>query len=168
MAELTKKTVGKPNPAALGKVVQLMRSVDQAQAGGAEPFIVTAFGGDISAVIKCMRSGVSASVVPAMAARFGISQDALLDVLRLPRSTMKARISKNESLSATELDRVYRADKVWSRVVEVLDDSDAARSWINRPNRALGGEAPLSLLDTEAGYELVMDTLGRIAYGVVS
>ena len=32
-----------------------------------------------------------------------------------------------------------------------------------RSNRSLGGEAPLSLLDTEVGYELVPDTLGRIA-----
>jgi putative toxin-antitoxin system antitoxin component (TIGR02293 family) len=81
---------------------------------------------------------------------------------------MKSRISKNASLSASEQDRIYRADRVWSRAVEVLEDEDAARAWIRRANRSLGGAAPLSLLDTEVGYELVLDTLSRIEYGVVS
>nr|WP_315215725.1 MbcA/ParS/Xre antitoxin family protein [uncultured Duganella sp.] len=39
---------------------------------------------------------------------------------------------------------------------------------MTQDNRSLGGKAPLSLLDTEAGYELVLDTLGRIEHGIVS
>lgn len=115
-----------------------------------------------------MRRGTPSSVIPIMASRFGMSQDGLFDVLRLPRSTMKSRISKNETLSGSEQDRIYRADRVWLRAMEVLEDEDAARAWIRRSNRSLGGEAPLSLLDTEVGYELVLDTLGRIEYGIVS
>lgn len=127
-----------------------------------------AFAGDTSDMIRDMRFGTPASVIPDLARRLGLSQDGLFDVLRLPRSTMKARISKNEMLSSSEQDRMYRADRVWSRTLEVLEDEDAARSWIGRNNRSLGGEAPLSLLDTEVGYELVLDTLGRIENGVVS
>ncbi len=130
--------------------------------------VVLAFDGDTSEMIKSMRTGTPASVIPELANRFGISQDGLFEVLRLPRSTMKARISKNEALSPSEQDRMYRADRVWLRAVEVLEDEDAARAWVNRKNRSLGGEAPLSLLDTEVGYELVLDTLGRIEQGVVS
>ena len=63
---------------------------------------------------------------------------------------------------------MYRADRVWNRALAVLEDENAVRDWINRDNRSLGGESPLSLLDTEAGYELVLDTLGRIEYGVVA
>ncbi|WP_188130092.1 antitoxin Xre/MbcA/ParS toxin-binding domain-containing protein [Massilia mucilaginosa] len=71
-------------------------------------------------------------------------------------------------LSSTEQDRLYRAYRVWKRTLEVLDDEDSTRRWIVRINRSLGGEAPLALLDTEVGYELVLDTLGRIEYGVVA
>nr|WP_229264645.1 MbcA/ParS/Xre antitoxin family protein [Duganella sp. 1411] len=49
-----------------------------------------------------------------------------------------------------------------------MEDEPSAQRWITQENRSLGGEAPLSLLDTEAGYELVLDTLGRIEYGIVS
>jgi len=126
------------------------------------------FHGDPATVIQDMRRGTPASVILALAGRFGMSQDGLFDVLRLPRSTMKSRISKDETLSASEQDRMYRADRVWRRAMEVLEDEDAVRAWIRRGNRSLGGEAPLSLLDTEVGYELVLDTLGRIEYGIVS
>lgn len=133
-----------------------------------EAVAAQSFHGDTSEMIKAMRAGTPASVIPDLANRFGISQDGLFDILRLPRSTMKGRISKNELLSSSEQDRMYRADRVWSRAVEVLEDESSARAWITRSNRSLGGEAPLSLLDTEVGYELVLDTLGRIEYGVVS
>jgi putative toxin-antitoxin system antitoxin component (TIGR02293 family) len=43
-----------------------------------------------------------------------------------------------------------------------------AEGWFNRPNRALGGEKPLDLLDTNAGVEQVVDLLNRIDYGVYS
>ena len=128
----------------------------------------TAFAGSAAQVIDDMRRGIPANVIPGLASRLGVSQDSLFVALRLPPSTMKGRISKNQPLSASEQDRMYRADRVWWRAVEVLEDEGAARAWINRSNRSLGGEAPLTLLDTEVGYELVLDTLGRIEYGVVS
>ncbi|WP_295762628.1 antitoxin Xre/MbcA/ParS toxin-binding domain-containing protein [Undibacterium sp.] len=127
-----------------------------------------AFAGDTSEMIRDMRKGTPASVIPELANRFGMSQDGLFAILRLPRSIMKSRISKNKVLSPPEQDRLYRADRVWSRAVEVLEDENSARFWINRVNRTLGGEAPLSLLDTEVGYELVLDTLGQIENGVIS
>ncbi|MDQ1923699.1 type II RES/Xre toxin-antitoxin system antitoxin [Massilia pseudoviolaceinigra] len=128
----------------------------------------TLFAGDTSATINEMRSGTPASVIPELANRFGITQDSLFDQLRLPRNTLQERIVKNALLSSTEQDRVYRADRVWKRTLDVLEDDDSARRWITRNNRALGGESPLSLLDTEVGHELVMDTLGRIEHGVVA
>jgi putative toxin-antitoxin system antitoxin component (TIGR02293 family) len=129
---------------------------------------VSAFAGDVADTIRHMRSGTPADIVPRLAVRLGITQDALFRLLRLPHSTMKARISKNDTLSASEQDRLYRTDKVLARTLAVLEDDTSAKAWLMQPNRSLGGEAPLALLDTEAGYELVLDTLGRIQYGVVA
>jgi putative toxin-antitoxin system antitoxin component (TIGR02293 family) len=136
------------------------------QAGGTGPAI--AFRGDTIEMISKMRSGTPARTVPGIAANLGISQDKLFELLRLPKSTVKGRISSDGKLSATEQDRVYRAEKVFARAVQVLEDEAAAKAWLSRANRSLGGELPLALLDTEVGYELVLDTLGRIEYGVVS
>lgn len=75
---------------------------------------------------------------------------------------------KDQTLAGIEQDKQYRASRVFNRALEVLEDEDAARRWIARENRALGGVTPLSLLDTEAGYESVLDTLSRIETGVIS
>ena len=135
---------------------------------GQVPTSATAFAGDPSEIIRSMRSGMPADIIPGLAARIGISQDGLFQLLRLPKSTMKARISKNDALSPSEQDRLYRTEKVLARACAVLEDEASAKAWVVRENRSLGGEAPLALLDTEVGYELVLDTLGRIEYGIVS
>lgn len=119
-------------------------------------------------LVGAMRAGMPARIVAETASRLGISQDSLYESLRLPRSTLKSRVSKGQPLAAVEQDRMYRVHRVLERAQAVLEDEAAARAWINRENRSLGGEAPLTLLDTEAGYELVQDTLSRIEYGVLS
>lgn len=157
--------------AVTGTATKRLPAGKQKCAGGVVSHVATKlmpFQGDATEVIEGMRRGISAQVVPRFAALLGVSQDKLFEQLRLPKSTIKGRISKNDTLSASEQDRMYRADRVWKRAVEVLEDEDSARKWINQENRSLGGECPLSLLDTEAGYELVLDTLGRIEYGVVA
>ena len=127
------------------------------------------FAGDIMELITAMRSGrVRADRIPLLATRLGVSQDYLLTQLRLPKSTMASRIARNATLAGGEQDRIYRVERVLWRAQQVLEDNAAAVAWIKRPNRALGGVAPLTLLDTEAGYELVFDVLGRIEYGVFS
>lgn len=80
----------------------------------------------------------------------------------------KKRRRIDDCVAQSVRDRMDRAAKVWSRAVAVLENEEAACGWINRSNRSLGGVTPLSLLDTEIGYELVLDTLGRIEFGVVS
>jgi len=40
--------------------------------------------------------------------------------------------------------------------------------WLKRPNRALGGLAPVAAIDTELGARQVENILGRIAYGGIS
>lgn len=128
-----------------------------------------AFEGNVADVIKTMRGGaLAADVIGHLAARVGVSRDRLFEVLGIPKITMKAGTSKTVALSPADQDRLYRAEKVMTRAQSVFEDTDGAKAWVTGRNRALGGVSPLSLLDTEAGYELVLDTLGRIAYGVIS
>ena len=50
----------------------------------------------------------------------------------------------------------------------MFGDQEKAIVWLGTPNRALGGDRPLDLLDTDMGARMVEDILGRIAYGVYS
>jgi len=142
------------------------RKVDSHELSSASPL---AFHGDIADVIKTMRAGTLASVVISqLAERVGVSQERLFDELRIPHDAVKTGASKNIALSTPEQDRLYRTEKVMTRAQIVFEDANDVKTWVIGRNRALGGASPLSLLDTEAGYELVLDTLSRIAYGVIS
>ena len=63
-------------------------------------------------------------------------------------------------------DKVARTHDVLARATEVLGTRAAAQRWLPRPNPALGGRAPLVLLDTSLGWEEVKQVLGRIEHGV--
>jgi uncharacterized protein YPO0396 len=63
---------------------------------------------------------------------------------------------------------VNHLSKIYAHALEVFDNSTTVWSWLNRPNRALGGAVPLELLETDSGTEQVDTILGRIEYGVYS
>ena len=65
-------------------------------------------------------------------------------------------------------DQLYRVASTLSQVVEVLGSIDKARVWLKSPNRALGSEMPLDLLDTEIGARQVEEVLLRLNYGIFS
>jgi putative toxin-antitoxin system antitoxin component (TIGR02293 family) len=80
----------------------------------------------------------------------------------LQRRTALGRLARLES------DRLYRLARLMALAVYFLDDQERALRWFKRPNRALGGVAPLQLIDTELGARQVEEVLGRIGYGGIS
>lgn len=62
--------------------------------------------------------------------------------------------------------KVLRLAHVLTRAAEVFDDLGLALSWLQAPAAMLDGATPLSLIDTDDGEKIVMDTLGRIEHGV--
>ena len=52
--------------------------------------------------------------------------------------------------------------------MKALGDPARASRWLRRTNRALGGMAPIAVIDTELGARQVENLLGRIAYGGIS
>jgi putative toxin-antitoxin system antitoxin component (TIGR02293 family) len=77
-----------------------------------------------------------------------------------------ARRKENQQLTSVESDRLYRVARVFVFTVEVLGDLEKARTWLKSSNRGLGGEIPLTLLDTEIGARQVEDVLQRLKYGI--
>ncbi len=124
--------------------------------------------GGLVSMIEHQRAGLASGVVGVISRKLDLSVDALLATLKLPRSTVKARQASGKNLSEQEAERMVRAARIFKRATEVLEDEEDARSWLKQPLRALGGEPPLSFLDTDAGYDMVEDELKRIEYGIVA
>jgi len=82
--------------------------------------------------------------------------------------TATARILDWLGEDLVESDRLVRFLRVATYAEEIFEERDRAIAWLKSPNRALGGQAPLELLDTDAGSEQVVEILTRIDYGVYS
>jgi putative toxin-antitoxin system antitoxin component (TIGR02293 family) len=83
-----------------------------------------------------------------------------------PRSLQRRR--HEGRLARYESDRLYRLARIIALAKMYIGDADVAIRWLRRPNRALGGSAPLDVIDTELGARTVENVLGRIAYGGIS
>ncbi len=172
------KPVGKGSVAVARKtlkVPQLLRVAKtsgkkMALAGAAYPpsSIINIITGSPEDVIMRTREGLPSSVLGDISVYLDMPQKQLYDAVGVSRSTIAARIKGNQPLSSAESDKVVRIAKVLKRASEVLDDKEQARIWLRREIRSIGGVPPITMLDTEAGYELILDTLGRIEQGIAA
>jgi putative toxin-antitoxin system antitoxin component (TIGR02293 family) len=87
------------------------------------------------------------------------------EALAIPERTLY-RLKRAPIVPAVIADKVARTLDVVERATEVLGSRAAAQRWLTRPNPALAGKTPLSLLDTSHGWDQVKQVLGRIEHGV--
>lgn len=111
--------------------------------------------------------------------RKGLPKKALLSLLKNLELTMSdvsrllpvsertlQRYSESKTLSADLSGHIVAMAKVYARAAETFEDQEKARRWLHKPCRALGGQVPLSLLDTPLGIQAVEEELVRIEHGV--
>lgn len=91
----------------------------------------------------------------------------LAELLGVATRTL-ARRKSSRQLSPTESDRLYRIAYIARMATDVFGTLEKARAWLHAENQALGGNTPISFLDTEVGERQVEDLLNRINYGVLS
>lgn len=90
-----------------------------------------------------------------------------MDKVVLPRRTLANR-RKIGTLTAEQSDRLIRAARLLANAEETFGSTKKAGLWLRRPTKALGGERPLDLLDTEEGAREVEVLLGRIGHGIAA
>jgi putative toxin-antitoxin system antitoxin component (TIGR02293 family) len=116
---------------------------------------------------EAIREGFPPAVVEELMQASGLTLRELAGALDLsPRSLQRRR--RSGRLAPYESDRLYRLARIVAIADEYLGDHERAMRWLKRPNRSLGGLAPVTAIDTELGARQVENILGRIAYGGVS
>jgi putative toxin-antitoxin system antitoxin component (TIGR02293 family) len=116
---------------------------------------------------EAIREGFPPAVVEALMRASGLTLKELAEALDLsPRSLQRRR--RSGRLARFESDRLYRLARIVALAEQSLGDREHAVRWLKRSNRALGGTAPISAIDTELGARQVENVLGRIAYGGIS
>jgi putative toxin-antitoxin system antitoxin component (TIGR02293 family) len=112
-----------------------------------------------------VHSGLPFSAFLALTSQLEISPHHLTAFFGIPPRTI-ARRKEVRHLNLQESDRLYRVANTLSQAAEVLGSFDKGREWLKTPNRALGCEMPLDLLDTDINTRQVEEVLLRLNYGI--
>src|SRR6185436_11705671 len=105
-------------------------------------------------VVAAVRQGLPYASLQALARELGLDLGDVGAVVGIPARTL-ARRKLERALSPIESDRLYRLAYVGHAAAATLGGVEAARLWLARPNRSLGGVTPMSLLDTDVGCRQV-------------
>lgn len=94
------------------------------------------------------------------------SQAAVLEIVGSRRTLERKTGGRKALLKSSESDRLARLARMIVRAEQAIGNADKAHRWLVKPNRSLGGNVPLMLLDSDSGASAVEQVLGRIEYGV--
>lgn len=117
-------------------------------------------------MVKLIRRGLPVGAVQFVldSRRLTIAE---LDQIVLPRKTLANR-RRIGNLTPEQSDRLIRVARVLAAAEETFGNQEKAGAWLRRPTRALVGECPLHLLDTDEGAREVTALLGRIGHGIAA
>jgi putative toxin-antitoxin system antitoxin component (TIGR02293 family) len=116
-------------------------------------------------MLEAVRSGLPYSALEIFQQMLQLRTKRLSSLIGVPPRTLSRR-KKSKRLSGPESDRLYRVAHVVGLAQAVLGSLDKASQWLRRDNRALGGSAPIDLLDTAIGVRQVEEVLNRINHGI--
>ena len=115
--------------------------------------------------VPLVRQGLPSASVDAAIRVTRITKSDLAHALIISEHTLLRR-KREGMLSPEESGKLVRFARIVERTAVVFENTEVALGWIQSSNPSLGGVTPLSLLDTEMGADVVLDTLGRIEHGV--
>lgn len=118
--------------------------------------------------LAVLRQGLPNSTVRALADRYGLADEAMSRIIGVSVRTLARHRGARGALSPTASDRAFRFARVAARIEDDFGDAGTAQDWLRSPNRALDGQPPLALMDTDAGIERIEAVLTRIEQGVYS
>lgn len=117
-------------------------------------------------LVKHIEKGLAFSAVEALQQQMNLPTKEMARLLDIKFRTLLRR-KETGRLQPAESDRVLRASRLFARAQDLFDgDREAARSWLMKPQRALGGAIPLEIAKTEVGAREVELVIGRLEHGV--
>jgi putative toxin-antitoxin system antitoxin component (TIGR02293 family) len=137
-------------------------------------FYIEIYRSSPQARITMIRNGVKAGDAKQMISDLHFDQQTLLGALNLKTATVNRKAARDEALSIEESERVLGIASLVGQLQAIVEESgdpegfDATlwlSQWLREPLSALGGEKPLSLLDTMEGQALVASMLAKVQSG---
>ena len=110
------------------------------------------------------RKGIQKSKLLSIARESGLTLKELSSYLRISTRSIQEK-EPSQLIAPGPSERALYIAKLFKSGIEIFGSRDKFRNWLNSENAAMGGEKPVSYLDTFSGIQLVMNELNAIEYG---
>ncbi len=115
-------------------------------------------------ILAGARKGIQKSRLLSIARESGLTLKELSSYLRISTRSIQEKepsqlIAPGPSERALYIAKLFRTGNI------TFGSMEKFHKWLNLENQAMGGEKPVSYLNTFSGIQLVMDELNAIEYG---
>jgi len=110
------------------------------------------------------RHGITKSKLMSIAHETGLTLKELSLYLRISTRSIQEK-DANQMIAPGPSERALYISRLFKSGNDLFGNRNKFHNWLNMENLAMGGEKPVSYLDTFSGIQLVMDELNSIEYG---
>jgi putative toxin-antitoxin system antitoxin component (TIGR02293 family) len=115
--------------------------------------------------IKVARQGFPKRVLLSLAKKISLNITELCFILHISERTLQ-RYDDDAVIKTEYAEKAIELARLYTRGEEVFGSMDKFKLWVKAPSLIFNGEAPVSILDTSAGFDMVFRELGRIEHGI--
>jgi putative toxin-antitoxin system antitoxin component (TIGR02293 family) len=116
-------------------------------------------------IIKLAREGFPKRILLALAKKISLNIQELAVILHISERTLQ-RYDDDAIIKTEYAEKAVELARLYTRGQEVFGTIDKFKLWVKAPSLVFNGEAPVAVLDTSAGFDMVFKELGRIEHGI--
>jgi putative toxin-antitoxin system antitoxin component (TIGR02293 family) len=116
-------------------------------------------------IIKLARHGFPKKALLALAKKISLNIQELSNILHISERTLQ-RYEDDAIIKTEYAEKAVELARLYTRGEEVFGSMDKFKLWVKAPSLVFNGEAPVTFLDTSAGFDMVFNELGRIEHGI--
>ena len=123
---------------------------------------------DIFKLIKTTRAGVGYETFNRLTGSFPLNSTDWSRILNVSERTIQRYRREKKRFDSIHSERLLLIMLLFKKGDEIFESTSNFISWINSKNISLGGIAPISLLDSAFGINMIKDELLKIEHGILS
>lgn len=116
-------------------------------------------------LLKLSRQGLPKRGLMALAKKISLTIQEFSNIMHISERTLQ-RYDDDAIIKTEYAEKAVELARLYTRGEEVFGSLDKFKVWMKTPLYVFNGEAPVSLLDTSVGFDIVFRELGRIEHGI--
>jgi putative toxin-antitoxin system antitoxin component (TIGR02293 family) len=118
-------------------------------------------------IIAVIRIGIPYSLFDLIRVHIPLSESDWAEILDISTKTLHRYKLNSTPFKSTQSEKIIEMSEVTKVGMDVFEDMDQFKLWLDTPNFSLGNLKPIELLKDSYGKELVIGELTRINFGIL-